>query len=160
MDLGYAHRYAHSKGVSDNVRRQTGDNRKRIMVYARVSMLEYNMIQELKRIRGTSNESQIIREALHAYHGLLAGVKEIKPASNIVIQNPIVNMNINNNENKVAVKLQMPQDLLRKLDDLLDLLSFIAFQADERVYPEPVRKRAESGYQALRQLKRILVDLN
>ena len=72
----------------------------------------------------------------------------------------VLNININNNENRNEVRLEIPQEFIRKLDDLLDLLSFLAFQADERVYPRSIKKRAESGYQTLRRLKKLIIDQN
>jgi len=69
----------------------------------------------------------------------------------------VLNVNINNNENRNEVKIEVPRELLKKLDDLLDLLEFMAFQS---AYPGNIKKRAEDGYQALRRLRKMLLDLN
>ncbi len=69
----------------------------------------------------------------------------------------IINMNMNINENRNEVRLEISQELMKKLDDLLGLLEFIAFQS---TYPENIKRRAELGYRALRQLKKLLVDMN
>lgn len=132
-------------------------SRKTAFAGARMTAVEYAML-ELIAAKLMTSKSDALRYLIRIGYGLLNGIPEIK-AGNVVIQNPIVNMNINNNhnENRNEVKVELPKELERKLDDILDLLEFIAYQSS---YPRNIKRRAESGYQALRRLRKMLLDMN
>lgn len=124
----------------------------------RLSLDELAMVEIIRRATGAPNRSESIRHAIRVAYGLVAGAESVE-AGKVVVQSPIVNLNINNNNsvNKNEVKLQIPQELMKKLDGILELLEFMAFKS---AYPASIKKRAEEGYQVLRRLKKIIVDMN
>jgi len=158
-----------SEGVYYNVIRNTkGEEKERILreiaerkgspICVRLSLEELAMAEIIRRSTGAPNRSEAIRHAIKLTYGIISGARDLE-AGKVIVQSPIVNLNINNNnnENKNEIKFQVPQELLKKLDDLLDLLEFIAYQSS---YPRNVKRRAENGYQAIRKLKKIIVDMN
>lgn len=83
-----------------------------VHVTSRLTMDDLNRLVEIMAIRNTRNRSQIIREAIRLYHGLLKGTNT--KVGQIVIQNPVVN--INHVEPKIATKTEVKPKIEIKLD--------------------------------------------
>ncbi|RLE83483.1 MAG: hypothetical protein DRJ67_12065 [Thermoprotei archaeon] len=77
-------------------------NKRLGLVSFRVSKRELDMLAHIMAVRGTDNLSEVVREAIQVYYGLLANVEQVR-VGNVVIERPIVNLNINRNENTIAL---------------------------------------------------------
>jgi len=64
---------------------------KLIPITVKVSLEDLEIIEEIKRLRRTNNRSQVIRESIRLYYGLLSNAENIE-YGNIIIQNPVVNI--------------------------------------------------------------------
>ncbi|NPA99678.1 MAG: hypothetical protein GXO43_09900 [Crenarchaeota archaeon] len=96
-----------------------------VHVTSRLTMDDLNKLVEIMAVRGTRNRSQVIREAIRIYHGLISGQEKIVVGQTI-INNPIVN--INHVQPKIATKtevnIKIDMKELRKLvKELHSLLS-------------------------------------
>ncbi len=84
----------------------------------RVNDEELEIIIELMEKTGAKSISQVLRDSLLVYHGLLSGANNIK-ANRIVIQNPVVNLV--RQEAKAEARVEIPRDIVRLVERLYHL---------------------------------------
>jgi hypothetical protein len=108
-------------------------SRKTAFLGARLTAEEYAMIELIASKLGTT-KSEAVRYLIRLGYGLLSGAPEIQ-AGKIVIQNPIVNMNISKAEARPQVNVNV--DLSGVVDELKRLRRIIASQ------PRPAPKQLE-----------------
>ena len=121
---------SHSGGVYNNVIRITEEKerlirelaeRKGQLIALRVSVEELAYIELIRRITGAQSRSEAVRTAIRIAFGILSGASNIE-VGRVVVQNPIVNLNINRNEAKpqvnVNVDLKSIAELVERLYEL------------------------------------------
>jgi len=85
--------------------------RKSYIINFRVSEKELDILGELLEKRNTENLSQVIREAIRVYHGLLCNTGGTRITGSIVIQNPVINIVETRAESRTESKTEIKVDL-------------------------------------------------
>ena len=96
-------------GAYYNVLRNTVEElakRKGVPTCTRFSIEELAMIEVIRRLTGASTRSEALRLAVRLSYGVLSGARETQ-AGKVIIQNPIVNMNINHAEARPQVNVKV-----------------------------------------------------
>ena len=119
--------------------------KKSYFVNTRFSIDDLATLELIRRITASPSRSEAIRLALKIAYGVLAGASEVK-AGRIVIQNPIVNLNINNNHNEVRPEVNVNVDLQGILEVVEKLYNL------RQPLPPVQRKLVEQLYRDLRKI--------
>lgn len=136
----------HSGGVYNNVIRITEEKerlirelaeRKGQLIALRVSVEELAYIELIRRITRAQSRSEAVRTAIRIAFGILSGASNIE-VGRVVVQNPIVNLNINRNEAKqqvnVHVDLKPIVELIERLYELRKPLPPLQRKIVEELY--------------------------
>ncbi len=86
----------------------------------RVNDEELDIIIKIAEKTGNENISQIIREAIMVYYGLLSGAKKIA-LGKLEINNPVVNLNVVKAEARAEPRINVNIDLTSVLSELEEL---------------------------------------
>lgn len=121
----------------------------------RFSPEELAMVEIIRRATGAPNRSEAVRYAVRLAYGLLALLAGAR-AGRVVIQNPIVNLNINNVKAEAKTEVRIPERLLKALDEVAEFLSYITCSA----CPPPLKQRVKHNLVAITELRSILSKLN
>ncbi len=124
----------------------------------RFSPEEEAMIMIIQRITGMPSKSAAIRVAISIAWGLLSQSPEIQ-AGRVVIQSPIVNLNINNNKNEVkpTININIKQEDIQEIKQLLETLVTYAEQHFHGKGRQVLRQRV---LKATKILDRLLEGVN
>ena len=133
--------------------------RKGQLIALRINVEELAYIELIRRIIGAQSRSEAIRTAIRIAFGILSGADNIE-AGRVIINNPIVNMNINQNNNEVKPTINInlkPTDieyLERLIQDLLLLLESKVDSKSMRV----IRSRAAKAERILEEIRKGVVN--
>lgn len=116
--------------------------RKGQLIALRINVEELAYIELIRRIIGAQSRSEAIRTAIRIAFGILSGADNIE-AGRVIINNPIVNMNINHNEVKpkvdVNIDLSWLKEIVERLYELRKPLPPVQRRLVEELY-EKIRK--------------------
>ncbi len=110
--------------------------RKSYIINFRVSEEELGILEELMEKRNTENLSQVIREAIRVYHGLLCNTGSTGVSGGVVIQNPIINIVEAKSESKTEINIDLSEiaKLVTRLYQLRDPLPPLQRKLVEKIY--------------------------
>lgn len=129
-------------------------NKKLIVVSTRLSSEDLERLAFIQNIRGIQNTSKIIREAIQLYYGLLKNNENIR-FGNIVIQHPVVNLQIAEARSNLSIDPEILRKELNVLREEKNRLLEIT-----RFYEKEIEKYKKDSRELLKKLKDVSLEKN